>query len=180
VIACSTRIGWARCCIAIGASAWGALNAYAGDECAFASFLGAAHLLIGVPLLDALLGVPTRRDTAVELGNYLQHYGLTQQRHSWECDLLVSNFYLFGSARHSHHHVEPALPLGSLRVQVAPALPLDYFVCNWIVAWLPFQFFAMMDARIEEFNRLHAGDVAKLANEVDFVGVDAKLDMLVA
>jgi len=132
---------------------------------------------------------------AVELGNYLQHYGLqrnqsrldagrferVQWRHSWDCDLLACNFYLFGVARHSHHHVEPALPLGSLTQQVAPVLPFDYFVFYWFVAWMPFKFFAIMDARIDAFKReqqdaIEDGDV-NLANAIDHVGLEAGLDI---
>jgi hypothetical protein len=49
-----------------------------------------------------------------------------QWRHSWECDLLVYNFYLFALVRHSHHNVEPALP--RLAPRDAGSISL---ICYW-------------------------------------------------
>jgi alkane 1-monooxygenase len=141
-------------------------------------------------LAQAVVGILT-----VEMGNYLQHYGMVRGRsqldparfervqahHSWDCDLIAFNFSVSGVAQHSHHHVEPGLPLGSLRPQAAPSLPHDYFALYWMVAWTPFRLVAILDARLDAFKQLElVGDVGdgKLADRIDYVGQETDLDMV--
>lgn len=129
----------------------------------------------------------------VELGNYLQHYGMQRRRsqldserfervqphHSWDCNLLAFNFTVNGVSQHSHHHVEPGLSLGTLRPQLAPSLPHDYFSLYFIAAWLPFVLTSILDARLDAFNQQlgESGD-SKLADFVDHVSEEATLDVL--
>jgi hypothetical protein len=104
-----------------------------------------------------------------------------QAHHSWDCDLIAFNFSVSGVAQHSHHHVEPGLPLGSLRPQAAPSLPHDYFALYWMVAWTPFRLVAILDARLDAFKQLElVGDVGdgKLADRIDYVGQETDLDMV--
>ena len=76
---------------------------------------------------------------ALEIINYVEHYGLQRQRaadgryertthlHSWNSDYSLSNLMLFQLQRHSDHHAFPKRRYAILRHQPdAPQLPGGY------------------------------------------------------
>ncbi|MCG8670656.1 MAG: alkane 1-monooxygenase [Pseudomonadales bacterium] len=59
---------------------------------------------------------------ALEVLNYVEHYGLIRQpeeavqpRHSWNCNHVVSGVFTYNLTRHSHHHADAQVPYQDLR-----------------------------------------------------------------
>jgi hypothetical protein len=80
-------------------------------------------------LLTALIG-----RFAHELINYVQHYGLVrlngqpvEERHTWNCQRLVSNALQYNLPRHADHHLHADRKFWQLKINsAAPALPYGY------------------------------------------------------
>jgi hypothetical protein len=58
----------------------------------------------------------TLTKVALEILNYIEHYGLVrdpsqpvQPRHSWNCNHVVSGVISYNLTRHSHHHADAQL-----------------------------------------------------------------------
>jgi alkane 1-monooxygenase len=90
--------------------------------------------LIPFVIIQAIYGF-----SLLESVNYLEHYGLLRQKnangryercapkHSWNCDHLVTNLFLYHLQRHSDHHANPTRRYQTLRsMDGAPNLPSGY------------------------------------------------------
>ena len=133
--------------------------------------------------------------SAVELGNYLQHYGLlrtpkandpsryemVQAKHSWDSDAVVSNLLMLNVATHSHHHIAPSLGIGELQAQNAPQLPASYFALYWVCVWTPPLFFKLMDKQLKEYDDRNKGiDLASIEDQkqqVDKVAIERQIEI---
>lgn len=70
----------------------------------------------------------------LEYVNYIEHYGLTRTRgekvnhsHSWNCDKVVSRFFLIDLSRHADHHYHASKPYQNLdSLPQSPVLPGGY------------------------------------------------------
>lgn len=68
---------------------------------------------------------------ALELLNYVEHYGLIRQpeqpvqpRHSWNCNHVVSGVFTYNLTRHSHHHADAQVPYQDLKAHAEqPEMP---------------------------------------------------------
>lgn len=105
---------------------------------------------------------------ALEVINYVEHYGLerrrgadgryerTNYRHSWNSDFALSNLMLFQLQRHSDHHAFPKRPYAILRHHDdAPQLPAGY-AGMFVLALVPPLWRRVMDPRV----RAYQGDAA--------------------
>jgi alkane 1-monooxygenase len=109
---------------------------------AFAAWLGTVGLLFFVA--QGLLAA-----AALEVINYVEHYGLERRRgadgryervapvHSWNSDFALSNLLLFQLQRHSDHHAYPKRRYAVLRHwPQAPQLPGGY-AAMFVLAFFP-------------------------------------------
>jgi alkane 1-monooxygenase len=96
----------------------------------------------------------------LEMANYVQHYGLRRQllpngryerigiQHSWNCNYLITNVFLFHLQRHSDHHANPQRRFAYLRgVELAPQLPAGY-ATMFLLAAVPPLWRRVMDPRV--------------------------------
>ena len=68
---------------------------------------------------------------ALEILNYVEHYGLLRQpqepvqpRHSWNCNHVVSGVFTYNLTRHSHHHADAQVPYQDLKAHAEqPQMP---------------------------------------------------------
>ena len=68
---------------------------------------------------------------ALEVLNYVEHYGIVRQpsqpvqpRHSWNCNHTVSGVLTYNLTRHSHHHADAQTPFQDLRAHAEqPSMP---------------------------------------------------------
>lgn len=115
--------------------------------------------------------------TALTSQNYIAHYGLLRDRradgkflpceprHSWNCNLLVTNLTSFNLARHSDHHANPSRHYQYLRqFQDVPALPYGYMVM-FLIGYIPPLFRKVMDPLVIKNAN---GDMNKVLTE-DYV-----------
>jgi alkane 1-monooxygenase len=99
---------------------------------------------------------------ALEIINYIEHYGLARQRaadgryertthlHSWNSDYSLSNLMLFQLQRHSDHHAFPKRRYAILRHQPeAPQLPGGYSAM-FVLALCPPLWRRVIDPRVPQ------------------------------
>ncbi len=104
---------------------------------------------------------------ALEIINYIEHYGLERRRltdgryertthlHSWNSDYLLSNLFLFHLQRHSDHHETPRRRYQALLHHAdSPQLPGGY-AAMFVLAMCPPLWFRFVDPRVIGF-RGHA------------------------
>lgn len=128
---------------------------------AFALALGAKGLLFF--LLQGLFAAG-----ALEIINYIEHYGLERRRgadsryertthlHSWNSDYALSNLMLFQLQRHSDHHAFPKRRYAILRHHAdSPQLPGGY-AGMFVLALCPPLWHRVMDPRVQAFRQTHA------------------------
>jgi alkane 1-monooxygenase len=121
--------------------------------CAFYAWLGPRGLLFF--LAQGLFAAG-----ALEIINYVEHYGLqrargadgryerTTHRHSWNSDYSLSNLMLFQLQRHSDHHAFPKRRYAILRHQPeAPQLPGGYSAM-FVLALCPPLWRRVIDPRV--------------------------------
>jgi alkane 1-monooxygenase len=135
----------------------------------YAALLAAVYALvylrwgeIGVAyfILQSVIGF-----SVVEIINYVEHYGLTRREispgrfepvgaaHAWNSSHRISNWLLFGVARHSDHHCDSRRPFSSLRdLADAPFLPAGYF-SMFLLALVPPLWHRVMDRRVDVWQR---------------------------
>ena len=109
-------------------------------------------------LIAAVLG-----KIALELVNYVEHYGLARiegtkvaPHHSWNCHNKLSSWVLFNLPRHSDHHMVASRPYYDLRAvpdlpSDAPVLPMGYLGCM-LVALIPRAWQALIEPRIADWD----------------------------
>lgn len=93
---------------------------------------------------------------AVEMIQYLEHYGLTRSadepvtaKHSWNNDLFITNAITLNITRHSDHHLNIRIPYQHLRAHPrGPSFPAGYFALAWL-AVIPPLWFRVVDKHIE-------------------------------
>jgi len=130
---------------------WTAL--WLGAAAAFTAWLGPVGLLFF--LAQGLFAAG-----ALEIINYIEHYGLqrrrladgryerTTHRHSWNSDYSLSNLMLFQLQRHSDHHAFPKRRYAILRHQPeAPQLPGGYSAM-FVLALCPPLWRRVIDPRV--------------------------------
>lgn len=104
---------------------------------------------------------------ALELTNYVEHYGLTRKhlgegkyehvkpRHSWNATHKASNWLLINLQRHSDHHFKPDRRFPLLQTyseDEAPQLPYSYPVMT-MLAMVPPAWRRVMNPRVREWRR---------------------------
>lgn len=102
---------------------------------------------------------------ALEIINYIEHYGLERARsadgryertthlHSWNSDYLLSNLFLFQLQRHSDHHETPRRRYQALLHHAdSPQLPGGY-AAMFVLALCPPLWFRIVDPRVQAFRR---------------------------
>lgn len=100
---------------------------------------------------------------ALEIINYIEHYGLerakaadgryerTTHLHSWNSDYLLSNLFLFHLQRHSDHHETPRRRYQALLHHAdSPQLPGGY-AAMFVLALCPPLWFRIVDPRVAAF-----------------------------
>jgi alkane 1-monooxygenase len=103
----------------------------------------------------------------LEYVNYIEHYGLLRNDgeklsavHAWQSDSVASRFSLFELSRHSHHHLQAAVPYPELESMESPhRLPYGYFGMFYIALCPPIWFW-VMDRRIVSNSTAYAGTIA--------------------
>jgi len=96
---------------------------------------------------------------ALEIINYIEHYGLrrrevvpgryepVQHHHSWNTAAFTTDFGLFGLGRHAAHHVDGSIPYPDLfNEKGMPQLPAGYAGC-YVLALIPPLWRRVMDDR---------------------------------
>ena len=109
----------------------------------------------------------------LELGNYVEHYGLTrkhlgngkyehqQLHHSWNASHRASNWLLINLQRHSDHHVRPDRRFPILQTygaDQAPQLPFGYPVMT-ALAMVPPLWRRRMNPRVRAWRKQHYPEI---------------------
>ncbi len=125
----------------------------------FFTLLGSEFLLgVGFFLLQSFVAF-----TALEVINYIEHYGLHREKlsngkyqrvnieHSWNSNYFLSNMFLFQLQRHSDHHAYAARRYQVLRHhEESPQLPFGY-ATMFVIALIPPLWFTIMNPRVEHY-----------------------------
>ncbi|MEU5879953.1 alkane 1-monooxygenase [Spirillospora sp. NPDC047279] len=144
------------------------LNAWAMTVVLFAALAA----VFGVGVLPFLIVQAFLGAAALEVVNYLEHYGLLREktpsgryercapRHSWNSNSIASNILLYHLQRHSDHHANPTRRFQALRhFEEAPELPSGYSAMMRL-AYFPPLWRRVMDKRVIA----HYGGDASRAN----------------
>lgn len=139
-----------------------------------AAMLGLAAAIGGWAGLGLFLVQAGTAVWALELTNYVEHYGLTRKhlgdgryehvlpRHSWNASHRASNWLLINLQRHSDHHYRPDRRFPLLQTyseSEAPQLPYGYPVMS-IVAMIPPLWRRMMNPRVRRWRRTFYPEIA--------------------
>ena len=125
----------------------------------FFALLGSEFFIgVGFFLLQSFVAF-----TALEIINYIEHYGLHRDKlsngkyqrvnieHSWNSNYFLSNMFLFQLQRHSDHHAYAARRYQVLRHhEESPQLPFGY-ATMFVIALIPPLWFAIMNPRVEHY-----------------------------
>ncbi len=119
-------------------------------------------LWLGVGAALAFIAQAVVAAGALEVINYVEHYGLTRERtgegrfgrithaHSWNSNFLLTNVMLFQLQRHADHHAHPRRRYQSLRHHAdSPQLPAGY-AAMFLLALVPPLWRHVMDRRVLE------------------------------
>ena len=124
-----------------GQGVWSQHNIFIRGQLISLSLLLGAWALGGWRGLAAFVCVALLGKIALELVNYVEHYGLARvegtrvrPHHSWNCHNRLSSWILFNLPRHSDHHMFAGRRYYDLRPvteleQDAPVLPMGYLGC---------------------------------------------------
>lgn len=118
-----------------------ALRGWAMELAVVVFFIWAAGLygLLGI------LGVTLVTHVALELANYIEHYGLVrvptepmQVRHAWNSNVTASYYVTVAISRHSHHHADASVEFWDLKAfrDEAPTTIYGYGV-SFLIALIP-------------------------------------------
>lgn len=122
-----------------------------------ALYLIAIYNIFGFTATLVHLGCSFCTILQLEMGNYIEHYGLKRNRdkdgilepidvtHSWNAAHYISNHLLFKIQRHSDHHALMYKPYQALNTfKESPQLPHSYSLC-FLLAYMPPLFFKVMN-----------------------------------
>ena len=134
-------------------------------------FWGAMIAVFGVKLIPFVVIQAVYGFCLLEAVNYLEHYGLLRHKldsgryercqpvHSWNCDHIVTNLFLYHLQRHSDHHANPTRRYQTLRsIDGAPDLPSGYTTLI-LVTYFPPLWRKLMDHRVIEH---YGGDMSRI------------------
>lgn len=98
----------------------------------------------------------------MEAINYMSHYGLVRKRdangrlekidelHSWESNSKATNWFVFNTGKHSHHHSDQCASHYELKLDhVGDYIPLGLPTMT-LISLIPPLFFAMMDPQVQK------------------------------
>ncbi|MFD0740412.1 alkane 1-monooxygenase [Lysobacter koreensis] len=149
----------------LGRPWWHARNEMIGWSALWLAFAAGFTLWLGATGLAFFLAQGFFAACALEVINYVEHYGLQRERlgdgrfertthlHSWNSDYALSNLFLFHLQRHSDHHETPRRRYQSLLHHAdSPQLPGGYAVM-FVLALCPPLWFRLVDPRVRAFRR---------------------------
>ena len=128
-------IQWMLLSLAMGALAW------------VVSGLSGVLLMAGASIVAIVL---------LDMVDYSEHYGITREprervseRHSWDNDSRLTNFFLINLQRHADHHAHGGKPFGALvNHDAAPKLPASYSAML-LLAMVPPLYMRVVHARLD-------------------------------
>ncbi len=115
----------------------------------------AIAVFFGVKTLALYIAVSILAVILMEMVNYLSHYGLVRNgreavsnKHSWESNNKVTNWFIFNAGKHCHHHRKPTAPhydlvLANEKAYLPYGLPL-----MTIIAFVPPLYFRVMNEKL--------------------------------
>lgn len=123
-------------------------------------WLSAIGFLFGFTALSAWLLVIYLANLLLEYVNYIEHYGLVRNSgervnhtHSWNCDKVISRFFLVDLSRHSDHHFHASKPYHTLDShKQSPVLPGGY-ASLIIPALIPKWWFSIVHPRLDSYKK---------------------------
>lgn len=167
----NTRNAWAleaQRLAKLGAPWWSARNELLRWSLLWAGFAAGFWLWLGATGLGFFLVQGFVAACALEIINYIEHYGLERRRidtsadgapryertthlHSWNSDYLLSNLLLFHLQRHSDHHETARRRYQALIHHVdSPQLPGGY-AAMFLLSLCPPLWFRVVDPRVRAF-----------------------------
>lgn len=151
-----------------GRSSWSPRNELIGWTALWSAMAAAFALWLGAVGLAYFLAQGFFAACALEIINYIEHYGLERKRsadgryertthlHSWNSDYLLSNFLLFHLQRHSDHHETPRRRYQALLHHAdSPQLPGGY-AAMFLLALCPPLWFRIVNPRVRAFEAQRA------------------------
>ena len=161
-----------------GLSPWSVRNEMIWWTLLSASFYGFAYLYAGTVGLIYFLVCSLMAITALEIVNYIEHYGLVREKlpngkyervthwHSWNASERMSNLMMLNLQRHSDHHAYPNRRYQILRhFDDSPQLPFGYDGMM-VLALFPPLWRKVMDPKVMEYRE----KLAKIREEKAMVG----------
>lgn len=115
-------------------SPWGISNILLQNAIASVVILMVLFSVGSWPMAIAWLGLCVVSNFLLEYVNYIEHYGLVRDQgekvdhhHSWNCDKVISRFFLIDLSRHADHHNFASKPYHTLNTYTdAPSMPGGY------------------------------------------------------
>ena len=160
-----------------GVSAWSWSNRLLSGQVMSIAIVALVALVGGWKAVLAFLATAVLGKVALEVVNYLEHYGLAREEgkpvrphHSWNCHNRLSSWLLFNLPRHSDHHMNASRPYYDLRPVPelsgdAPVLPAGYLGCM-ALALVPPLWRRAVEPRLADWDR-------RLANEAEVAAARA-------
>ena len=146
-----------------GQAIWSWSNVFLRGQLMSAALVGLTFAVGGWRGVTAFLIAAVLGKVALELVNYVEHYGLARMEgtrvaphHSWNCHNKLSSWVLFNLPRHSDHHMVASRPYYDLRpvpdlVSDAPVLPMGYLGCM-VTALVKPVWDRMMEPRLADWD----------------------------
>ncbi len=151
-----------------GLRGWHWRNELLGWSALWLGLAGIAFAVLGMPGLLAFVVQGLVAACALEIINYVEHYGLSRRRladgryertthlHSWNADFALTNLLLFHLQRHSDHHAHASRRYQVLRHHPdSPQLPGGY-AAMFVLALFPPLWFRVIHPRLERW-QAHEG-----------------------
>lgn len=128
--------------------------------------LASVFMLLNVQAVIAHLVISVVAWSQIEAINYMSHYGLTRKKdargrlekitplHTWESNNKATNWFVFNTGKHSHHHTDQCaahyeLRLDHLGEYIPVGLPVMSLICL-----IPPLFFAIMNPQLKKRQEL--------------------------
>lgn len=128
-------------------------------------FALAFYLAFGMRGIIFFIGQGLITQTAEQMANYTQHYGLKRHKlnenryerfspaHAWCCNFILSNMLSFQLPRHTDHHIHPRRRYQVLcHTEESPQMPTGY-IGMFLMALIPPLWFRVMNPRIRAISQ---------------------------